>query len=204
MTTRAQPLNTPVTLVPEAELGGSHSAGWWAMLILILNEAVLFAALIASYFYLRINSPVWPQAGIPRPELVIPLIMTVVLISSSFFMQWAENSIKHGKVSRMRLALLIAFLLAVMFLGLLFFEYSEIEFSPQTAAYGSLFIAITGLHGSHVLVAGLMNLFLQVRAGLGHFTERRHLAVENTVLYWHFVDLVWLVVLSSLYLSHYL
>ena len=122
MTTRAQPLNTPVTLVPEAELGGSHSAGWWAMLILILNEAVLFAALIASYFYIRINSPAWPQANIPRPALVLPLIMTVVLVSSSFFMQWAENSIKHGNVSRMRLALLIAFLLAAVFLGLLFYR----------------------------------------------------------------------------------
>jgi len=195
---------TKRTLVPESELSGSRSAGWWAMLILILNEAVLFGSLIASYFYIRINSPDWPQANIPRPELLLPIVMTVILVSSSFFMQWAESSIKHGNVRRMRLALLIAMLLAVIFLLMQVYEYSASEFTPQSAAFGSLFFGITGLHGAHVLSAVLMNLFLQARAGLGHFSERRHLAVENTVLYWHFVDLVWLVVFSSLYLSPHL
>lgn len=192
------------SLAPASEQSGPRSAGWWAMLILILNEAVLFGALIASYFYIRINSPTWPQANIARPELLLPIVMTVVLVSSSVAMQWAESSIKHGRVNRMRLALLIALLLAMAFLLMQAYEYSTSEFTPQTAAYGSLFFAITGLHGSHVLVAILMNLFLQLRAGLGHFSERRRLAVENTVLYWHFVDLVWLIVFSSLYLSPYI
>lgn len=174
------------------------------MLILILNEAVIFAALVASYFYIRINSPTWPQANIASPELVLPIIMTVVLVSSSFFMQGAESSIKHGNVKRMRLSMLIAFLLATGFLLLQAYEYSTSEFTPQTASYGSLFFGITGLHGAHVLAAVLMSLFVQVRAGLGHFGERRHLAVENTVLYWHFVDLVWLVIFSVLYLSPHL
>jgi cytochrome c oxidase subunit III len=191
-------------LIPEAELSGPRSAGWWAMLILILNEAVLFAALVASYFYIRINSPTWPQANIARPELILPIILTVILVSSSFFMQWAQVSIQRSNVGRMRLALFIAFLLAALFLSLQIFEYSRSEFTPQTVSYGSLYFVITGVHGMHVLIAGLMNLFLQVRAGLGHFTQRRHLAVENTVLYWHFVDLVWLVIFSSIYLSPYL
>jgi heme/copper-type cytochrome/quinol oxidase subunit 3 len=203
MTAKTQAVQDPV-LYPEAELSGARSAGWWAMLILILNEAVIFAALVASYFYLRINSPIWPQAGIDRPGLVLPILLTIILISSSCFMQWAEVSIKRGNIARMRLALLIAFLLAGLFLALQIYEYARSEFTPQTVAYASLFFGITGVHGVHVFIAALMNLFLQVRARMGHFTQRRHLAVENTVLYWHFVDLVWLVILSSLYLSPYL
>jgi heme/copper-type cytochrome/quinol oxidase subunit 3 len=204
VTTQARPYSNIKPLVPEAELSGARSAGWWAMLILILNEAVIFAALVASYFYLRTNSPTWPQANILRPELIIPIILTVLLVSSSIFMQWGQVSIKKGNVGRTRLAFLIAFLLAAAFLSLQAYEYSRSEFLPQTNAYGSLFFGITGLHGLHVLAAALMNLFVQVRAGMGHFTARRHLAVENVTLYWHFVDLVWLVIFTSLYLSPYL
>lgn len=204
MTTQAQTYSPTVPLTPEAELSGARSAGWWAMLIVIINEAVIFSALIASYYYLRINSPAWPQDNIRRPELILPIILTVLLISSSFFMQWGLSSIKKGSVGRTRLALLIAFLLAAGFLALQIFEYSRSEFTPQTNAYGSLFFGITGIHGIHVLIAALMNLFVQVRSGLGHFTARRHLAIENVTLYWHFVDLVWLVIFTSLYIGPYL
>lgn len=204
MTTQARIYNSATPLVPEAQLTGARSAAWWAMLVLIINEAVIFSALIASYFYLRINSPTWPQDNISRPELIIPIILTVLLVSSSFFMQWGQASIKQDKVGRTRLAFLIAFLLAAGFLALQIYEYSRSEFLPQTNAYGSLFFTITGIHGLHVLIAALMNIFIQARAGMGHFSARRHVAVENVVLYWHFVDLVWLVVFSTVYISPYL
>ncbi len=191
-------------LVDVAERKGHHSAGWWAMLIVIMNEAVIFASLVASYFYLRFNSPTWPQDNLKRPELILPAIMTVLQVSSSLFMQWGLSSIKRGRTGRMRLALLIALLLAAGFLGMQAYEYTHSEFGPQTNAYGSLFFTITGIHGLHVLIAILMNLFIQVRAGFQHFTARRHLAVENVSLYWHFVDIVWLVIFTSLYLSTYL
>jgi cytochrome c oxidase subunit III len=203
VTTQA-PTYSSARLEPQAELSGSKSSGWWAMLIVIINEAVIFSALIASYYYTRINSPAWPQDNLSRPELILPIILTVLLVSSSFFMQWAAASIKKGRVGHTRIALLVAFLLAAAFLALQIYEYSRSEFTPQTNAYGSLFFAITGIHGLHVLIAALMNLFVQVRSGLGHFTSRRHLAVDNVVLYWHFVDLVWLVIFSSLYIGPYL
>jgi heme/copper-type cytochrome/quinol oxidase subunit 3 len=80
-------------------------------------------------------------------------------------------------------------------------EYSHKQFTPATDAYGSLFFTITGFHGAHVAVGLLMIAVVAVRAWLGHFSERRHLAVTNVSWYWHFVDVVWLAVFTSLYLS---
>ena len=75
------------------------------------------------------------------------------------------------------------------------------EFSPRTNAYGSLFFTLTGFHGAHVAVGLLFSLWTQVRAWMGHFTADRHLTVQLFALYWHFVDIVWLFVLSTIYLS---
>ena len=78
------------------------------------------------------------------------------------------------------------------------------EFTPRTNAYGSLFFAITGFHGMHVMVGLLLILFVQVRAWLGHFDRTRHLHVQTTAMYWHFVDAVWVVIMLSLYIGPHL
>lgn len=185
------------------EAAGSRATGWWAMLVFIMNEAVLFASLVASYLYIRYNAPLWPMGGFPRPELLLPAIMTLVLLSSSVFMHWAQNGIRAGNLSRLRLGLAIAFVLGVIFIAMQAYEYSRAVISPFSNVYGSLFFAITGIHGIHVMVALLISAVVQVRAGMNHFNSRRYLAVENTVLYWHFVDVVWLFIFATLYLSNY-
>ena len=186
------------------QLGGTRSTGWWGMVGLITTEATLFATLLVSYFYLRFQStPEWPPDGIEAPTLAIPLVMTVLLLGSSVPMHWAETGIRKGKQGRLRAGLLIAFLMAAAFLSLMGVEYAEKlpEVTATTNAYGSLFYGITGFHGTHVLVGVLMNLWLQVRAYLGHFDETRHGHVQNITLYWHFVDIVWIFILLSLYVS---
>ncbi len=185
------------------QVSGSRSVGWWGLICLLLNEVVLFASLIASYFYIRFNSPTWPPAGIQPPELLLPAIMTVILLSSSVFMHLAQHGIKRGDQSRLRVGLLIAFLLGIAFLGMQVYEYTHPEVLPADNTYGSLFFAITGIHGIHVLIAVLMNGYLQLRARLGHFSARRLQGVDNVVLYWHFVDAVWILIVLSLYVSPY-
>jgi heme/copper-type cytochrome/quinol oxidase subunit 3 len=184
-------------------MSGPRSTSWWGMVVLILNEAVIFASLLASYFYIRFNSPLWPPQGVKLPELTISGVNTVILIASSFVMQWAAGSVRQGEVNHLRIGLLIAFLLGAIFLGIQIYEYTQLDFLPQDHAYGSLFWGITGLHAVHVLVALLMNLYLQIRAALGHFGSDRSQAMENVTLYWHFVDVVWIFVFSSLFLSPY-
>lgn len=183
---------------------GARSLGWWGMVMFILTESSLFLALIFSYFYIQIGAPTWPPEGIKTPELRLPIIMTVILLTSSAPMFWAEAGIRQGSQGRLRWGLALAFILGAAFLGLQGYEYSNKEFSPQTNAYGSLFFTVTGLHGAHLLVALLLNGVTQARAWLSHFDERRHVAVQNVAMYWHFVDAVWIVILSSLYISPHL
>jgi heme/copper-type cytochrome/quinol oxidase subunit 3 len=173
------------------------------MVLVIVNEAMVFAALLATYFYLRFNSVLWPPQGVDRPELTLSSINTVILILSSVAMQWAVVGIARGAVGRLRLGLAIAFVLGAIFLAIQIYEYTQLRFLPQAHAYGSLFWSITGLHATHVLVGLLMNLYVQVRAGYGHFSAERRQAVENVAMYWHFVDVVWLFIFTSLFLSAY-
>jgi cytochrome c oxidase subunit 3 len=194
---------TPSLPLP-TDTTGRHSTAWWGMLLLIINEAVLFASLLASYFYIRFNSPSWPQDQLERPELLLPIIGTIVLVSSSFAMHFAQRAIRQDNSRQFRLGLAIGFVLGIVFLGIQLFEYSRLPFQPDDNVYASLFFAITGIHALHVMIGLFMNLFTQVRASTDGFTANRHQTVENVVLYWHFVDLVWIFVFISLYLSPYL
>jgi heme/copper-type cytochrome/quinol oxidase subunit 3 len=182
----------------------SRRAGWWGMILLITTEAMIFAALLSSYFFIRANSAEWPQGGLEAPKLDRISIFTVVLLASSVPLFWGEAGIRRGNVSRMRLALAISWLLGAAFLVNQILEYRELKFGATENAYASLFIVITGLHGLHVVVGLLMSLVVQVKAGLGWFDARRHETVTLFALYWHFVDVVWIFVFSSLYLSAHL
>ncbi len=186
-----------------ASLSGWRSTSRWAMLIVVLNEAVIFASLLASYFYLRFNSVLWPPQGVDRPELTLSSINTLILILSSIALQWGVISIARGHTTRLRLGLAVAFVLGAVFLGIQIYEYTQLKFLPQDNAYGSLFWGITGVHAAHVLLGLLMNAYVQVRAAYGHFSADRRQAVENVALYWHFVDVVWIFIFVCLFLSPY-
>ena len=179
--------------------------GWWGMWWLIATEATLFAILIASYFYLRFQSgPIWPPDGIAAPKLALPLVMSAILWSSSLPVHLAERGIKKGRQGILRASLLAGFVLGAVFLAMQFgIEYPEKlrEFTPRTDAYGSLFFTLTGFHAAHVTVGLLMSLWTQWRAWAGAFDERHHVTVQLFTMYWHFVDVVWIFVLATIYLS---
>ncbi|MBW3610354.1 MAG: cytochrome c oxidase subunit 3 [Actinobacteria bacterium] len=182
----------------------SYETGWWGMVVLIMTEAMIFAALLSSYFFVRASSPEWPLGEIEPPELARISLFTVVLLGSSLPIFWAEAGIRNGNQRRLRVGLLLSFLLGATFMVNLGFEYDELHFGARDNAYGSLYYAITGLHGLHVFVGLLMNLIVQIKAWQGKFSAERHLTVEVFGLYWHFVDVVWIFVFSSLYVSLHL
>jgi heme/copper-type cytochrome/quinol oxidase subunit 3 len=188
-----------------AYANGPDSFAWWGMVWLILTEAALFATILVSYWYLRFRSgAAWPPDGIAKPELALPLVMSAILWSSSLPVHLADRAIRRGRQSALRLGLLAGWVLGATFLALQFgVEYPQVleEFTPRTNAYGSLFFTLTGLHGAHVLVGLSVSAWVQVRAWRGAFDERRHVSVQNFAMYWHFVDVVWLFVLSTIYLS---
>ena len=185
--------------------GGTRAFGWWGMVCLIATEAVLFAALLASYWYLRFRSgPVWPPDGIEKPTLDLPIIMSVILLSSSIPVHVAEKGIEKGRQGLLKAGLAMGFLLGAIFFAITVgVEWPEKlhEFSPRTNVYGSLFFTVTGFHASHVVVGLAINLWTQIRAWRGAFDEDRHVTVQNFAMYWHFVDVVWIFVFSTVYLS---
>lgn len=193
----ASSLSERLLRIPEAE---SRSPGFLGMALVVATEASFFAYLLFAYFYLAsMATGAWPPGGAPDLKLALP--NTVILIISSGTIWWAESGIKKEKQGRLRLGLSVTLVLGIVFLALQALEYSHKTFTPATSAYGSLFFTITGFHGAHVFAGLLMNIVVQIWAWRGQFTARHHLAVSNVVLYWHFVDVVWIVVFVSLYLT---
>jgi heme/copper-type cytochrome/quinol oxidase subunit 3 len=174
------------------------------MLIVVITEATLFAILLATYFYTRFRSPgPWPPDGEPDPQLLKPVIMTLLLMASSVTAYMAELGSHTGNRRRLHAGLAATFALGLSFLILQGFEYHEklAELRPSTNAYGSLFYTITGLHGSHVIVGLLILAWTQFFAWRGAYASENHVAVQVSALYWHFVHVVWLFVFAALYLS---
>jgi cytochrome c oxidase subunit 3 len=196
----------PVSLLAgPSGIAKGKSTAWWGMVFVIFTEATFFSILLTSYWYIRFtHGPVWPPGGIKKPELMLVVgIMSPILLLSSGPMHWAELGIKRGRIWQLRLGLLVTFLMGGTFLCLQAVEYlSKVhEFTPTTNAYGTLFYSITTFHGFHVAVGLLMNLWLQYYAWRGAFTTDRYVPVEVVVMYWHFVDVVWVFILTSLYLA---
>ncbi|HEX5029545.1 MAG TPA: cytochrome c oxidase subunit 3 [Gaiellaceae bacterium] len=182
----------------------SRSPAWWGTLLLIATEATLFALLLVSYFYERFEAVgPWPPDGTAEPKLLVPAVMTALLMASSVPAYLADSSIRRGEVDRLRVYLASTLVLGAAFLGLQAWEYSdELDvLRPQTDAYGSLFYTVTGLHGAHVIVGLFLLGWVLAWALRGRYGADRHLAVEISSLYWHFVHVVWLFVFLSLYLS---
>ena len=181
----------------------SQEVGWWAMALVCMSEAALFAYFLAGYFYLGAANPAWPPAGTEKPKLEIPLIMTTLLVSSSIVLIVAEKQREHGKRAIYRAGSALTMLLGIGFLALQATEYREKlrSMGPTEHAYASLFYTITGAHGAHVAFGLLLLLYTLLRDATGRVDPERPIVVKVSSLYWHFVDAVWLVILVSLYLS---
>lgn len=183
---------------------GHRPVAWWGTWLFIATEAMLFAGLISSYFYLRFGADQWPLGGIEPPELRLAGIGTVLLLSSSATAHWAERGVTAGKVRQLQVGLALTIALGAAFLGIQAYEYINSTFTPQTNAYGSIFFGVTGFHGLHLLAGVGMLLAVAMAAFDDEYDEHHHLPVRLTIIYWHFVDVVWIVVFSSLYLSEHL
>ncbi len=203
-------------LVPPAEPGGpalvlvpppapaarpGYSVGVWGMAAVITTEAFIFLALLAAYFFLRSASPAWPQGGLKPPELFPAWVFSLVLLGSSVPIFWGEAAIKRGRIRVLQVALALSFVMGAAFLANEGWEWAHLDFPWTRNTYASSFYVITGLHGVHVLVGLLMNAQVQAKTAMGKLSAERHVSMQVFGMYWHFVDVVWIFVFSSLYLS---
>jgi cytochrome c oxidase subunit 3 len=179
-------------------------AGWYGMWLLIATEIALFGSLLSSYYYLRAGQSVWPPDGIRPPELLRPAIATALLLGSSLPLVLAEAAIRRGRVAQLQVGIAVTMALGVAFLGLQGLEYGGTSLRPASDAYSSLFFTITGVHGLHVAIGLALLGYLEALAWAGHVTASRHEAVQNVFLYWHFVDVVWLAIVATVYVYAHL
>lgn len=196
----------PMTGAAEHEIAG-RSLNWWGMIFFIASEALIFANLIAAYLYLEIrdnSTPMhWKLPNGEHLDIVYPLINTFILLASSIPARMAGAGIAKNNRRNLILGLLGAIVLGAIFLGGQIYEYTNLfgqHFTPQYQAFGSGFFTLTGFHGLHVTVGILFLLIVLIRSLRGDFTARNHFAVQAAEMYWHFVDLVWIVVFSTVYL----
>ena len=171
------------------------------MLLFIISEIMLFGAFFTAYFFIRVvaGADWFPLQGLELPVGVAG-VNTAILVSSSITMHWALVGAKHENRGALRAGLLLTLLLGATFLTVQINEYVHVGFAPGDHAQGSIFYGLTGLHGAHVFVGLTLLLFATVRAFRGHFSAADHRGVEVPGIYWHFVDVMWIIVYSSIYL----
>lgn len=177
------------------------NSGMWAIIMFIGSEVMFFAALFTAYFYLRGKIPAWePVFGEKPTWLGLPLINTIELVASSFTMQIAVNAIKKGDRRKLIRWLIPTVVLGVLFLGGQIYEYTRLGFLPKDGVFAGIFFTLTGFHGAHVTGGVIFIAICLYRASRGQFTANRHLAVEAASIYWHFVDLVWIGLFTTIYI----
>jgi cytochrome c oxidase subunit III len=172
------------------------------MLLFIASEAMLFGAFFTAYFFVRVvnpEAPEWPLDPFHLPVFVAG-VNTAILVTSSFTMHWALQSIKRGNRAGLQAGLVLTFFMGLAFLLTQMLEYARIGFNPSDGAFGTIFFGLTGLHGAHVFVGLTLLAMATVRAFRGHFTPEHHHGVELPGIYWHFVDVMWIVVYATIYL----
>jgi cytochrome c oxidase subunit 3 len=186
---------------PAANVSSRVEAQTLGMLLFIISEVMLFGAFFTAYFFIRVvgEAQWFPFEGWELPK-VIAGVNTAVLVSSSFTMHWALEGARRGNRRAMKVGLLTTALLGLTFLAVQVNEYVHVGFSPQDNAQGTIFYGLTGLHGAHVAVGLTLLVFATLRAFRGHFTPKEHRGVEVPGIYWHFVDVMWIIVYSTVYL----
>ncbi len=215
MTTESHALTTTTEHSPVAGLAhdarGGISNVVLGMLLFITSEVMFFAGLFAAYFNVRAGAPLWPpinpESVPPEPFhlAILPLVgpATVLLVLSSFTCQFAVWAIRRGDRTAFVRNIGVTFTIGIVFLVMQAIDYVELGregLTLSSGTFGTTYFTLTGFHGAHVFAGVIMLGVVLYRGMAGQFSARHHDAVEAASLYWHFVDVVWILLFSLLYL----
>lgn len=188
--------------MPVANASAKVNREFFGMGLFIFSEVMLFASFFTAYFFIRVvQGQDWMPAGQELP-VGVAAANSVILLSSSATMHWALEGIRHNNRAALKTGLVLTILLGATFLGVQISEYLHLGFLPKDSAQASAFFSLTGLHGAHVLVGLIILLVVTRRAFKGHYgpEKEKHWGVEVPGVYWHFVDVMWIFVFTTLYL----
>jgi heme/copper-type cytochrome/quinol oxidase subunit 3 len=203
---------------PEVQRIDRLAEGKIGMWLFLLMDGLSFATILIGAAYLRTNGAPWPQAG---AVLNVPLTAfnTFILLASSLTMMLAFQAVKAGDQNRLKRYLWATFILGIGFIGIQVYEYWHFiagsehlqarlaaagfegdHFRPSSSIYAACFFGATGYHGVHVFSGLIFMLYIIIGAHKGRWTPQNHVRVEALTLYWHFVDLMWMLVFTVVYL----
>jgi cytochrome c oxidase subunit III len=198
-----------------AAQGAPHARGIsnpiMGMILFISSEVMFFAGLFAAYFSVRANASIWPPSAAQVGEHLAERFdlhaepfyaagLTVVLVVSSFSCQIGVWAIRRGDRKGLIRAIGVTLVLGILFLMGQAYDYATLGFGLADGTFGTTFFTLTGFHGAHVLGGVIMLSVILYRAMSGQFSAAHHDAVEATSIYWHFVDVVWIALFSTLYI----
>nr|YP_010968348.1 cytochrome c oxidase subunit III [Paraponera clavata]WNO15837.1 cytochrome c oxidase subunit III [Paraponera clavata] len=175
------------------------------MILFIISEIFFFLSFFWAYFHSSLApsleiGQLWPPLGIkPFNPLDIPLLNTIILISSGLTVTWTHHSILQNNFKESKISLLMTIMLGIFFTSLQLIEYMESPFTIADSIYGSTFFVATGFHGLHVIIGTLFLYISFARMINLHFSKIHHFSFEGATWYWHFVDVVWLFLYMSIY-----
>jgi cytochrome c oxidase subunit III len=173
----------------------------FGVVVFLIAESMIFLGLFTAFLIYRTIMPEWPPEGTPELELLLPGINTIVLISSSFVMHRGDVAIKKNDVAGLRFWYILTAIMGAIFLAGQAYEYAHLEFGLTTNVFASSFYVLTGFHGLHVTVGLLLILAVLWRSQKPeHYSKEEHFGPEAAELYWHFVDVVWIVLFTLVYL----
>ena len=175
------------------------------MLLFIISEVMFFFAFFWAFFHSSLAptpdiGSLWPPLGIQTIDAWgVPLLNTIILLTSGATITWAHHSIVLGDRKNSIISLFLTIILAIFFTFLQAFEYIEASFSISDSVYGSTFFLATGFHGFHVIIGTIFIIVCTIRLINNHFTKQHHFGFEAAAWYWHFVDVVWLFLFVTIY-----
>ncbi|MBE9100842.1 cytochrome c oxidase subunit 3 [Vacuolonema iberomarrocanum] len=172
----------------------------WGLLTFLASESLMFGGFFAAYLFLRGIATQWPPEG-TEVELLVPAINTVILVSSSFVIHLGDSAIKKDDVAGLRKWYILTAIMGTIFLAGQIYEYKTLGYGLASNIFANCFYLMTGFHGLHVFVGLLLILGVLWRSRRpNHYSATKHTGVEMAEIYWHFVDIIWIVLFSLIYI----
>ena len=205
MQSSAEVSSTVIGYADESHSGSHHEEHpdhrIFGLIMFFIAESMIFLGLFAAYLTFKLTSPDWQPEG-TELELLLPGVNTLILISSSLVIHKAGDAIKQkGDEGGLRLWFGITALMGAIFLVGQLYEYFHLSFGLTDNVFASTFYVLTGFHGLHVFFGLVLILGVLWRSRVpGHYSQEAHFGVEAAELYWHFVDVIWIVLFTLLYL----
>ncbi|RMF67617.1 MAG: heme-copper oxidase subunit III [Cyanobacteria bacterium J069] len=172
----------------------------WGLLTFLVSESLMFGGFFAAYLMVRGAASQWPPEG-TEVELLLPAINTVILVSSSFVIHLGDVAIKKNDIGGLRKWYAVTALMGAVFLVGQAYEYATLGYGLSSNIFANCFYLMTGFHGLHVFIGLLLILGVLWRSRrAGHYSDHKHTGVEMAEIYWHFVDIIWIVLFALLYI----